>query len=148
METTNQTTVAPKTDSVDYAAALRHYSRYGRGRSMRKFCEDEGYDYWKFCRYARSEWPAMKRVLESGDVEISNNISEQTVRKLKMNLRNAGNIGSESSAADNAFMYSVIESCRLNDIDPGKYLRHLLNSLKSHRDGDDLTGLLPCYCTL
>ena len=54
METTNQTTVAPKTDSVDYAAALRHYSRYGRGRSMRKFCEDEGYDYWKFCRYARS----------------------------------------------------------------------------------------------
>ena len=59
-----------------------------------------------------------------------------------------GNIGSESSAADNAFMYSVIESCRHNDIAPGKYLRHLLNSLKSHRDGDDLTGLLPCYCTL
>ena len=46
--------VAPKSDSVDYAAALRHYSRYGRGRSMRKFCEDEGYDYWKFCRYVRS----------------------------------------------------------------------------------------------
>ena len=37
-------------------------------------------------------------------------ISEQSVRKLKMNLRNAGNIGSESSAVDNAFMYSVIES--------------------------------------
>ena len=46
-----------------------------------------------------------------GAVEISNNISEQSVRKLKMNLRNAGNIGSESSAADNAFMYSVIEGC-------------------------------------
>lgn len=39
---------------------------------------------------------------ESGDVEVSNNISEQSVRKLKMNLRNAGNIGSESSAVDNA----------------------------------------------
>lgn len=62
----------------------------------------------KALRYARTEWPAMKRVLESGDVKISNNISEQSVRKLKMNLRNAGNIGSESSAADNAFMYSVI----------------------------------------
>ena len=102
----------------------------------------------KALRYARTEWPAMKRVLESGDVEISNNISEQTVRKLKMNLRNAGNIGSESSAADNAFMYSVIESCKLNDMDPGKYLRHLLNKLKSHREGDDLRNLLPCYCTL
>ncbi len=54
METTNQTMVAPKSDSVDYAAALRHDSRYGRGRSMRKVCEDEGYDYWKFCMYARS----------------------------------------------------------------------------------------------
>ena len=61
-----------------------------------------------------------------------------------MNLRNAGNIGSESSAADNAFMYSVIESCRHNDMDPGKYLRHLLNKLKSYRDGDNLTALLPC----
>ena len=102
----------------------------------------------KALRYARAEWPAMKRVLESGDVEISNNISEQSVRKLKMNLRNAGNIGSESSAVDNAFMYSVIESCKLNDIDPGKYISYLLGKLKTSREGDDLTGLLPCYCGL
>ena len=54
MGTTNQTTVTPKTDSVDYAAALRQYSQYGSESSMRKFCEDEGYDYWKFCKYARS----------------------------------------------------------------------------------------------
>lgn len=205
---------------MDYAAALRQYQKYGRGRSMKKFCEDEGYDYWKFCklaregqiemasksgtdkrpgfkeqnlkscerciarlkpgsvadlmksiedrladyalsddagcgellkkalRYARAEWPAMKRVLESGEVEISNNISEQSVRKLKMNLRNAGNIGSESSAADNAFMYSVIESCRHNEIDPGKYVSYLLGKLKAAREGEDLTGLLPCYCGL
>lgn len=31
---------------VDYAAALRQYQKYGRGRSMKKFCEDDGYDYW------------------------------------------------------------------------------------------------------
>ena len=66
---------------------------------------------------------------ESGDVEILNNISEHSVRKLKMNLRNVGNIGSESSAADNAFIYSVIESCRHNDIDPGKYVSYLLDKL-------------------
>ena len=28
---------------VDYASALRQYKRYGRGCSMKKFCEDEGY---------------------------------------------------------------------------------------------------------
>jgi len=46
METNNQATqTAIQTGAVDYVAALRQYSRYGRGRSMRKFCEDEGYDY-------------------------------------------------------------------------------------------------------
>lgn len=90
----------------------------------------------------------MRRVLENGDVEVSNNISEQIVRKLKMNLRNAGNIGSESSAADNAFMYSVIESRKHNDIDPGKYVSFLLGKLKTAGEGEDLTGLLPCCCEL
>lgn len=84
----------------------------------------------------------------SGDVEVSNNISEQSVRKLKMNLKNADNIGSESSAADNAFMYSVNESCKHNDIDPGKYISYLLGKLKTVSNGQDLTGLLPCYCGL
>lgn len=39
--------------TVNYAFALKHYKQYGRGRSMRKFCEDEGYDYDKFMRYSR-----------------------------------------------------------------------------------------------
>lgn len=39
--------------AVDYAEALRQYNKYGRGRSMKKFGEDEGYDYWKFCLLAR-----------------------------------------------------------------------------------------------
>lgn len=54
METKNQTAQdSAQSGVVDYAAALRQYHRYGRGRSMKKFCEDEGYDYWKFCKLAR-----------------------------------------------------------------------------------------------
>ena len=55
METTtnNQTSSVAQSGAVDYAEALRQYNRYGRGRSMKKFCEDEGYDYWKFCKLAR-----------------------------------------------------------------------------------------------
>lgn len=43
METTtnNQTSPATQSGTVDYAAALRQYNRYGHGRSMKKFCEDE-----------------------------------------------------------------------------------------------------------
>ena len=100
----------------------------------------------KAVKYALAEWPAMKRVLDNGDVEISNNISEQSVRKLKMNLHNAGNIGSEASAANNAFMFSMIESCRLNGLAPEKYLAFLLGKLRLTKEKEDLTGLLPCYC--
>lgn len=56
METINNQSSQPMlqpSGSVDYAAALRQYNKYGRGRSMKKFCEDEGYDYWKFCKLAR-----------------------------------------------------------------------------------------------
>ncbi len=39
--------------TINYAFALKHYNQNGRGRSMKKFCEDEGYDYEKFMRYSR-----------------------------------------------------------------------------------------------
>ena len=55
METNNNQVFQPalQPGSVDYVAALHQYQKYGRGRSMKKFCEDEGYDYWKFCKLAR-----------------------------------------------------------------------------------------------
>ena len=33
---------------VDYAAAYRHYIDFGGGRTLEKFCQDEGYDFEKF----------------------------------------------------------------------------------------------------
>ena len=43
METNNNHVSGPASQAgvVDYAAALRQYHKYGRGRSMKKFCEDE-----------------------------------------------------------------------------------------------------------
>ena len=38
-------------DKTDYAAAYRLYCTYGRGRSLRQFCEDEDFNYSKFRRY-------------------------------------------------------------------------------------------------
>ena len=64
-------------------------------------------------KYDIGEWPAMKRVLECGDVELSNNLREQMMRRIKMNLKNACNIGGEISAKHNAFMFSGIESCKM-----------------------------------
>ena len=38
---------------VNYTFALKNYQQNGRGRSMKKFCEEEGYDYEKFMQYLR-----------------------------------------------------------------------------------------------
>ena len=38
---------------VNYSLALKNYNKNGRGRSMRRFCEEEGYDYNKFMQCAR-----------------------------------------------------------------------------------------------
>ena len=38
---------------VDYAAAYRHYIDFGGGKTLEKFCQDEGYDFEKFKRYGR-----------------------------------------------------------------------------------------------
>lgn len=42
-----------ETPAINYALALKNYQQNGRGRSMKQFCEEEGYDYNKFMRYSR-----------------------------------------------------------------------------------------------
>lgn len=40
-----------KKDKTDYAAAYRQYCAYGRGRSLKQFCEDEDFNYSKLSKY-------------------------------------------------------------------------------------------------
>lgn len=40
-------------DQTDYAAVYRKYLREGQGRSLKKYCEDEGVNYTKMMRYSR-----------------------------------------------------------------------------------------------
>lgn len=96
-------------------------------------------------KYAIGEWPAMKRVMGCGEVELSNNLSEQMMRRIKMNLKNACNIGGEISAKHNAFMFSVIESCKMIKRNVEDYLKALFRRLRTAKEGEDLTCCLPCY---
>ena len=55
-------------------------------------------------KYMKNEWKAMERILQNGNLEISNNLAEQMMRHIKLNLKNCLNIGScllyTSDAAD------------------------------------------------
>ena len=69
METTTPTPTTQQ-DPVQgqFAAALRQYQYYSHGRSLRKFCEDEGLDYQKFCKYAREHGPGSEAGKQQGPV--------------------------------------------------------------------------------
>ena len=98
--------------------------------------------------YINNEWNAMKNVLKFGDAELSNNLCEQMMRHVKINLKNSQNIGSEDTAGNFCFMYSLIESCGFNSLSPMRYISHLLQALHFAKSTDELRNLLPCYCKL
>ncbi|MCH3970950.1 MAG: transposase [Prevotella sp.] len=65
------------------------------------------------------------------------------MRHFKRTLKNCLNIGSERSAKNVAFMFSVVESCAMNAISPVVYIKDLL--VKFADENISNQTLLPCY---
>ena len=93
--------------------------------------------------YLRNQWDHLSNIIKTGVAEISNNLSEQRIRPLKLSLKNCLNIGSEKAASLHAFMYSLAESCRLNSVNIQHYFTCLFSKARSRLSPDDLRGLLP-----
>ena len=100
----------------------------------------------KALKYIKTEWSAMQTILQDGNLELSNNLAEQMMRHIKLNLKNCLNIGSEDSALDYAFMFSVIESCNMNKLAPGCYIKELVSRLTAKPVCTaEKVALLPCF---
>lgn len=95
--------------------------------------------------YLRNQWDHLSNIIKTGVAEISNNLSEQRIRPLKLSLKNCLNIGSEKAASLHAFMYSLAESCRLNSVNIQDYFTRLFSKARSQLSPDELKGLLPNY---
>ena len=93
--------------------------------------------------YVRNQWKYLSNILRSGVPEISNNLSEQRVKPIKLSMKNCQNIGSEDAAKRHAFMHSLAESCRLNSVNIADYFGTLFSKARSELSDDDLRGLLP-----
>ena len=98
----------------------------------------------KAVNYTLNQWKSLKNILKDGSAEISNNLCEQRMKPVKLLLKNCMNIGSEAAAENSAFIFSLIESCKLNDIDPQDYLKHLFECILHGKDCDK-KALLPCF---
>ena len=98
----------------------------------------------KAVNYTLNQWKSLRNILKDGTAEISNNLCEQRMKPIKLLLKNCMNIGSEAAAENSAFIFSLIESCKLNNIDPQDYLKHLFECILHGKDCDK-KALLPCF---
>jgi hypothetical protein len=92
--------------------------------------------------YARSNWAALLRYTESGELSIDNNIAERMLRAQAIGRRNWTFLGSDRGGRTAAALYTFTGTCKHHDIDPFAYLRDILHRLPS-RPADQLDELLP-----
>ena len=85
----------------------------------------------KAASYTINQWKSLRNILKDGSAEISNNLCEQRMKPVKLLLKNCMYIGSEEAAENSDFISPLIESCKLNDIDPQDYLKHLFECISS-----------------
>ena len=92
--------------------------------------------------YALSNWRALTRFLDDGDVPIDNNAAENSVRPLAVGRKNWLFVGSQQAGERAAVVMSLIESAKLNGHDPWAYLKDVFERLPTLKQRE-LAQLLP-----
>lgn len=92
--------------------------------------------------YTLKRWGAFVRFLDDGRVCMSNNAAERAVRGIAVGRRNWTFCGSDSGGHRAAAIYSLIETCKLNDVDARAWLADVLARIADH-PARQITDLLP-----
>jgi transposase len=90
----------------------------------------------------RSRWASFTRFLEDGRVCATNNAAERAIRPLAVGRRNWTFAGSDAGGQRAAAMYTLTETCKLNDVDARAWLADVLARLPGH-PASRINELLP-----
>ena len=83
-------------------------------------------------RYALNRWIQLTRYRDDGRLEIDNNAAERAIRTVAVGRKNWLFAGSHEGGLRAAALYSLIETAKLNGVDPEAYLRDLLARIATH----------------
>lgn len=96
----------------------------------------------KAITYTLRIWENLKRYTVDGRLEIDNNLIENTIRPLALGRKNYLFAGSHRAAQHTAMMYSFFASCKINDVEPLRWLTYVLENILDHK-ANKLDQLLP-----
>jgi transposase len=93
--------------------------------------------------YITKYWDGLKLFLTDGRIEIDNNTVERTIRPIALNRKNALFAGHDAGAENWATIASLIETCKLNAVDPQAYLTSTLTAIVNGHKQSRIDELLP-----
>ena len=94
-------------------------------------------------RYALGLWEGLVRFLDDGRIEIDSNTVERSMRPVALNRKNALFAGSDEGGANWALLASLIETCKLNGVNPQAWLTDVLTKLVNNWPNSRLDELMP-----
>ena len=93
-------------------------------------------------RYALGRMPKARAYLENGHLELDNNTAERAVKPVAIGRKNWMFAGSEGGGKAMAIAFTLVETAKLNNVDPQAWLTWVLAQIADHKI-NRLDELLP-----
>ncbi|QIE47665.1 IS66 family transposase (plasmid) [Pseudohalocynthiibacter aestuariivivens] len=94
-------------------------------------------------KYIAKYWDGLCLFLADGRIEMDNNAVERTIRPIALNRKNALFAGHDAGAANWGIIASLIETCKINAVEPHAYLADTLTAIVNGHKQSDIDALLP-----
>ena len=94
-------------------------------------------------KYIAKYWEGLCLFLTDGRIEMDSNAVERTIRPIALNRKNALFAGHDAGAANWGVIASLIETCKLNGVDPHAYLANTLTAIVNGHKHSQINDLLP-----
>ena len=95
-------------------------------------------------RYALTRLPRLEPIFEDGRLEIDNNTAERAMRGIALGRKNFLFMGSDGGGNAAAIAYTLIETAKLNGVDPQAWLTDVLTRIADHKI-TKLDALMPWH---
>ena len=92
--------------------------------------------------YTLALWPRLTRYIEQGRFNIDNNLTENSIRPVALGRKNYMFAGSHAAAQHAAIVYSLLATCKINNVEPFEWLSKTLSQISDH-PVNQLHKLLP-----